>query len=90
MRCLINQSQVKDRFLNRAAEKSIKTIINITQSNPGLLPKILSQLIGGHGTYQFDKVTKTKTVSQLLDLITEDNYEGTITVLEKIANDIQE
>ncbi|TQS35944.1 hypothetical protein Golomagni_03620 [Golovinomyces magnicellulatus] len=88
LRCLINHSQDKDRFLNRAAEKSLKSVINAVKSNRQLLPDILRNLIDSHGTCNFDRITKTKTISQLLDSVTEDNCKNVIVVLETVANEV--
>ena len=58
--------QEKDRFLNRAADKSLKVLVQTVESDPQTLLSILSSLVGGQGIYNFDKVTKTKTVERLL------------------------
>jgi DNA polymerase phi len=68
VRCLINHVQEKDRFLNRAADKSLKVLIRSVETDPKALLIILPRIIGGYGTYNFDKVTKTKTVEKLLGL----------------------
>jgi DNA polymerase phi len=66
MRCLINQLSKKDRFLFRAAEKSVKAIQDTIQADPDIGIPILSCLIAGNGIYNFDQATKTKTVDKLL------------------------
>jgi DNA polymerase phi len=76
-----NHVQDKDRFLNRAADKSLKILIQTVEANPGILITILPRLIGGNGVYNFDKVTKTKTVDRLLTNVNEDNAKGVIDVL---------
>ena len=69
MRCLINHVQDQDRFLNRAADKSLKVLIRSAETDPKLLVTVLPRIIGGYGTYNFDRVTKTKTVEKLLSLV---------------------
>ena len=69
MRCLINHVQDQDRFLNRAADKSLKVLIRSVETDPKLLVTVLPRIIGGYGTYNFDRVTKTKTVEKLLSLV---------------------
>lgn len=78
MRCLINHIQDKDRFLNRAADKSLKTILQAVEAQPELLVIVLPQLIGGYGAYNFDKVTKTKTVEKLLNYVGNENAAAVI------------
>ena len=89
MRCLINHVQEKDRFLNRAADKSLKILIRCVEIDPKLLVTILPRIIGGYGTYNFDKVTKTKTVEKLLSLVGEENAVPAIKVLLEPAVTIE-
>ena len=66
MRCLINNLSQEDRFLNRAAQKSLKVITQIVDERPSSMPLIISGLVDGNGVYNFDQVTKTKTIEKLL------------------------
>lgn len=52
--------------MNRAADKSLKVVIQTVETDSQTLLSILPHLIGGNGTYNFDKVTKTKTIEKLL------------------------
>jgi DNA polymerase phi len=81
VRCLINHVQEKDRFLNRAADKSLKVLMRSVETDPNLLVIILPRIVGGYGTYNFDKVTKTKTVEKLLHLVGDKSAVATIKVL---------
>jgi DNA polymerase phi len=81
VRCLINHVQEKDRFLHGAANKSLKVLIQTVEANPKLLSSTLPRLIGGYGTYNFDKVTKTKTVERLLGMVDDGNATAVIEVL---------
>ncbi|KAL3419081.1 DNA polymerase v [Phlyctema vagabunda] len=83
VRCLINSVQEKDRFLNRAADKSLKVLLQAVETNPELLATVLPHLISGHGNYNFDKITKTKTIDKLLALTTDANTEAIIVILKK-------
>ncbi|CZT47188.1 related to DNA polymerase V [Rhynchosporium secalis] len=85
VRCLINQVQGKDRFLHRAAEKSLKVLISAVEAKPKLLVLILPCLIGGHGTYNFDRLTKTKTVERLLSLVEDSTAAAVIDILVEPA-----
>jgi DNA polymerase phi len=81
VRCLINHVQQEDRFLNRAADKSLRILVQTVEANPEHLALVLPRLIGGHGTYNFDKVTKTKTIEKLLGAVDGNNAERVIQLL---------
>jgi DNA polymerase phi len=81
VRCLINHVQEKDRFLNRAADKSLKVLIRSVETEPKILVIILPRIIGGYGTYNFDKVTKTKTIEKLLSLVDDRSAIAVIKIL---------
>lgn len=89
VRCLINQIQEKDRFLNRAADKSLKVLLQTVEAHPYTLPTILSRLIGGYGSYNFDRVTKTKTIDQLLSRINETTVKEVIDTLRDPALNVE-
>lgn len=88
MRCLINHIQQEDRFLFRAADKSLKTLVSTVEGLPELLPTILPCLLSGHGVYNFDRLTKTKTVERLLAMVSANNVEATMNALTKPAQDV--
>lgn len=69
MRCLINHISHKDRFLHRVAERCIKSLLQEVEANPELVTTVLPRLISDNGVYNFDQVTKTKTVDKLLSQI---------------------
>ncbi|RDL29892.1 uncharacterized protein BP5553_10519 [Venustampulla echinocandica] len=81
VRCLINHVQEKDRFLNRAADKSLKVMIQAAEADPQIVITILPRLIGGNGNYNFDKVTKTKTIDKLLSIVDNENIKSAIEIL---------
>ncbi|APA05757.1 hypothetical protein sscle_01g005270 [Sclerotinia sclerotiorum 1980 UF-70] len=81
VRCLINHVQEKDRFLNRAADKSLKVLTNAVEENPEALVVVLQGLIDGNGAYSFDRVTKTKTIEKLLSMVDDTNGEAVLDVL---------
>lgn len=78
MRCTINHVQQEDRFLNRAADKSLHILIQAVEAKPKILPIVLSRLLAGHGTYNFDKITKTKTIEKLLSFVNAKNSEAVV------------
>jgi DNA polymerase phi len=67
--------------LNRAADKSLKVLIQTVETEPQTLLSVLPQLIGGNGTYNFDKMTKTKTIEKLLTKVDEANATNVIDAL---------
>jgi DNA polymerase phi len=88
MRCLMNQLNNKDRFLFRAAEKSVKAIQDTVQTNPDTVIPILSNLTG-NDTYNFDQATKTKTVDKLLSQIQGPLARNAVQILRKPALEIK-
>ena len=85
VRCLINHLSQEDRFLHRAAEKSLKTIQQMTETHPHTIPTVLPKLIGGNGFYNFDQVTKTKTIDKMLGWSTGKDAEAVVQILLKPA-----
>lgn len=77
--------QQKDRFLNRAAGKSLRVLVQTTESHPYTIPTILTRLIGRHGTYNFDRATKTKTISQIVNKSNEADAKEVIDTLAASA-----
>jgi DNA polymerase phi len=76
MRCLINHVSHEDRFLHRAADRCIKSILQAAEKDTNIITTILPRLISDNGVYNFDQVTKTKTVDKLLSQIEGDrSYE---------------
>jgi DNA polymerase phi len=78
MRTLINQSKKEDRFLHSAALAALNSIAaKIRQAPKSALP-IFVALTSKNGTIDFDKITKTKTLEQILSAASDD-------VLKKIV-----
>ena len=73
--------QQKDRFLNRAAGKSLRVLVQTAEEHPYTIPTILTQLVERNGTYNFDKVTKTKTISQLLSNVSGTDVKAVLDIL---------
>lgn len=66
MRTLINQSKKEDRYLHSAALAALNVIPSKVVRDPGSAPAIIIALTSKHGSIDFDKVTKTKTLEQVL------------------------
>ncbi|KUJ18593.1 uncharacterized protein LY89DRAFT_706332 [Mollisia scopiformis] len=88
VRCLINHVQEEDRFLHRAADKSLKVLIQAAEAKPKLLETFLPQLISGNGNYNFDRITKTKTIDRLLTLVNGKTAASVIKILVQPAQSI--
>jgi len=81
MRCLINQSAKEDRYLHRAATKSLKIVEGIVEMEPTALLPILEELLGKNGAYDFDQQTHLSTVEKILQHVTSDNVEDVLKFL---------
>ncbi|KAK7965168.1 hypothetical protein PG988_010172 [Apiospora saccharicola] len=81
MRCLVNQSAKEDRYLHRAATKSLKIIEGIVESEPASLLPILEEFLGKNGAYDFDQQTHQSTVEKILQHVTFDNVEEVLEFL---------
>lgn len=66
MRTWMNQLSGQDKYLHKAAVQVAKTLQTVTKANPLIGFPLLSQLIGQHGSQQFDRLTKTKTVEGIM------------------------
>ncbi|XXG94873.1 hypothetical protein Hte_001132 [Hypoxylon texense] len=90
MKCLINQAAKEDRYLHRAALKSLQSIEKAVQTSPELLLPVLKELLGKHGAYDFDQRTNTKTVENLLQWTTPTNVKSVLKLLQDPAVDIKD
>lgn len=73
--------QQKDRFLNRIAEKSLRVLVQTAETHPYTIPTILPHLIGRNGSYNFDKATKTKSISQMLSKVKHTDAKEVVDIL---------
>lgn len=85
MRCLTNQLASPERYLHRAAERSIKTILARARSNPNTRAPMLKALLDPvNGDINFDKITKTKTVETLISLVDDPSFEQVVGIYEDL------
>ncbi|CAF9926083.1 MAG: DNA-directed DNA polymerase [Alectoria fallacina] len=85
MRCLTNQLASPDRYLHRAAERSIKAILARARSNSNTRAPILRALLDPvHGDITFDKITKTKTVETLTSFVNDPAFEQVVEIYEDL------
>lgn len=66
VRCLITHAAKPDKNLHEAADKSLKVIQETVESYPESAIPILEGLMCNDGAYEFDRITKTKTIDKLL------------------------
>ena len=85
MRCLINQLASQERYLHRAAERSIKALIARARLNPNARAPILKAILDpDKGDINFDKITKTKTVEYLISSVDDQAFEQVVDVYEDL------
>ncbi|KAL5350635.1 DNA-directed DNA polymerase [Pseudogymnoascus australis] len=89
VRCLINHMSQEDRFLHRAAEKSLRAVQQMAEAHPHTIPTVLPKLIGGNGFYNFDQVTKTKTIDKMLGWASGKDAEAVVEILLRPALKIE-
>ncbi|KAI1086606.1 DNA polymerase phi-domain-containing protein [Rostrohypoxylon terebratum] len=81
MKCLMNQAAKEDRYLHRAALKSLQATEKAVQASPELLLPVLREILGKHGAYDFDQRTNTKTVESLLQWVTPNDAKNVLKLL---------
>lgn len=66
---LINHLKLDERYLHRSATKAIQALQSRASRDPGIVADAIQGLVfGSSGLYNFDSMTKTKTVTKLLTL----------------------
>ncbi|KAL8715990.1 MAG: hypothetical protein Q9220_000657 [cf. Caloplaca sp. 1 TL-2023] len=70
LRCLVNQLASKERYLHRAAEKTVKTVLDRVKLEPAVAAVALTGLLSVvvDEKLSFDQLTKTKTIERLIAL----------------------
>ena len=76
MACLMNQAAKEDRFLHRAATKTLKSLEAVVASHPTSLGPILQNLL--NGAYNFDQRTSSKTIEKLLRNVSGENEQAVL------------
>ncbi|KAF2625190.1 hypothetical protein BU25DRAFT_412994 [Macroventuria anomochaeta] len=72
MRTVVNQSKKNDRFLHTAALAALRSVQSKVEQDSSSALSVVVALTTKHGSVDFDRVTKTKTLEQLL-LSTDDS-----------------
>lgn len=66
LRCLMNSLASKDTYLHKAARQTATSIAKMAEQAPEAALDMALQLIGPHGSLNFDSLSKTKTVETIL------------------------
>lgn len=85
MRSWINHLAGQDRALHAAALKTAKVVQEAVASNPKVGFALVSQLLGRYGSQHFDKITKTKTVENILASLDVSGVKEYISYLRDVA-----
>ncbi|KAK1232279.1 DNA-directed DNA polymerase [Marasmius sp. AFHP31] len=87
MRTWINHLSKKDRYLHKIATQTATEVQKFVKNNPQLGFSLILQLTGVHGSQQFDKLTRTKTVENILTSMDATAIKHYIAHLLKQSND---
>jgi DNA polymerase phi len=82
MTSLMNQAAKEDRYLHRAAIKTLKAIEAVVSSHPSTLVPVLENLLTKNGIYNFDQRTNTKTIDRLLQNFNLENDKGCLKIIQ--------
>ncbi|EJD05959.1 uncharacterized protein FOMMEDRAFT_104342 [Fomitiporia mediterranea MF3/22] len=66
MRTWINQLSKNDRYLNKIAAQVASDVQQVVEKDPKSGLSLVLQLTGTNGSFHFDRITKTKTVENLI------------------------
>lgn len=82
LRCLTNQLGQPDRMLNKAAKRTISVVNEVASADKNKALAILQKVL--EKVPDFDRLTKTKTVEQLLQVIDNSQLESIVTLFVDI------
>ncbi|KAM0253310.1 hypothetical protein ACHAQJ_007364 [Trichoderma viride] len=82
MTSLMNQAAKEDRYLHRAAIKTLKAIEGAVSSHTTALVPVLESLLSKNGVYNFDQRTNTKTIDKLLQSFNLENDKGCLKIIQ--------
>ncbi|KAJ3314511.1 hypothetical protein HDV04_006050 [Boothiomyces sp. JEL0838] len=87
LRCLINSLSSKETFLFKQARHTTSQLCEFASQNPAAALPLVMQLLGKHGHFKFDQITKTKTVETILSELTTEGIESFLEYLTKVFFD---
>lgn len=89
MRVWINNLSGEERYLHKAALAIAQLVQSVTATNPTVGFTLLSQLLGKNGNRNFDKITKTKTVSGIMASLSTEGVQDFVDYLKGLVNELQ-
>lgn len=89
MRVWINNLSGEERYLHKAALAIAQLVQSVTATNPTVGFTLLSQLLGKNGNRNFDKITKTKTVSGIMASLSTEGVQDFVDYLKGLVNESQ-
>jgi DNA polymerase phi len=87
MRVWINNLGGEERYLHKAALAIAQLVQTVTADNPTAGFTLLSQLLGKNGHRNFDRVTKTKTVSGIMASLSAEGVSDFVAYLQGLLNE---
>lgn len=84
MRCIINQRVEADRYLHEASRGPLLQAVARGKAESAAIPCMLGPLLSDRGSVDFDKMTKTKTVEDLLKRVGNSDVESCLSILHKL------
>lgn len=85
VRSLINHASQNDRFLHRSAVKSLKVMVQVAEGSPAAINHMIKGIVSTNA-YNFDRITKSKTIDGMLSFANAENAEAiTQALLEPVV-----
>ena len=85
LNCLMNQAAKENRYLHRAAVKTLKAMEKAASEKSETLFLVLRSLLGKKGSYDFDQRTNSKTIASILSHANTNSETEIISILREAA-----
>ncbi|RKO89758.1 DNA polymerase phi-domain-containing protein, partial [Blyttiomyces helicus] len=87
LRCLMNNLSKADNYLHEVAKQTAETLAKVALENSSVALQLVIQLVGKNGHHQFDTVTKTKVVEEILSSLSPEGIAAYVKHLSEIFLD---
>lgn len=84
MRCIINQRVEADRYLHEASKGPLLQAVARGKAESEAIPYMLEPLLSERGSVDFDKMTKTKTVEEMIKRVKNSEIGACLAILQKL------
>ncbi|KAI9274442.1 DNA polymerase phi-domain-containing protein [Phascolomyces articulosus] len=84
MRCFINSLSSGDRYLNKVASHTANVIQDAAKENKEAGFALVTQLVGNQGRQDFDRLTRTRTVENILKTMDAEGIKSYLNYLAQI------